>query len=211
MLIGIIDLGINNLTSVVRAFSESINTSDRLIVVDGFHQLKRPDLIILPGLGKFEAGMKAITEKKLEDGIKKWSSTGSKLVGICLGMQMLGSTSEESPGVFGLDIIKSKIQKLPVEVNERQPNIGWSSVSKSHKTENFSTLMGKGDFYFAHSYHMVPSNNEHILTFSDYGKSKFVSGVLFENVLGVQFHPEKSGLTGRNLISEIVDWARNED
>jgi imidazole glycerol-phosphate synthase subunit HisH len=211
VLIGIIDLGINNLTSVVRAFSEQISAQDSLIVLDKKHNLLQPDLVILPGLGKFEAGMKAIADKRLEDRIKKWTSTGSKIVGICLGMQMLGSTSEESPGLFGLDILKSRIEKLPVDENEKIPNIGWSEVNKSHETKYFSTLEEAGDFYFAHSYHMVPWDKKHVLTKSDYGKSKFVSSVFSENVLGLQFHPEKSGVKGRVLISEIVDWARNEN
>ena len=211
MLVGIIDLGINNLTSVQRAFLVPLKSSDSLTIIEADSKLDRPDLIILPGLGKFGTGMAALRERKLVEKIKSWNYQGTKVVGICLGMQLLGTYSEESTGVEGLDLIDSRIERLPDHQNERIPHTGWAETNSALEFQSFSSLQSQGDFYFVHSYHLIPANNEDVLARTPFGNSSFVSGVLSKNILGVQFHPEKSGGKGKTLISEIVQWARNED
>ena len=211
MLVGIIDLGINNLTSVQRAFSAPLKSTDALTVIETNPKIDRPDLIILPGLGKFGAGMAALRERKLAEKIKSWSNEGSKVIGICLGMQLLGTYSEESSGIEGLNLVDSRIERLPIDQNERIPHTGWAETNSALDAQPFSALQSQGDFYFVHSYHLIPTNNEDILARTPFGNSSFVSGVLSKNVLGLQFHPEKSGGKGKTLITEIVQWARNED
>ena len=210
MLVGIVDLGINNLTSVQRAFSSPLEPTDSIIVVDEGKNADRPDLLILPGLGKFGAGMLALRERNLIEEIKVWNNAGTKVVGICLGMQLLGTTSEESPGVEGLDLIKSRIQRLPVDKSERIPHIGWAETIENSKTGTFPSLKSPGDFYFVHSFHLLPENENELLTRTPYGKYFFASSVFSRDILGVQFHPEKSGSKGRALISEIIQWALDE-
>lgn len=211
MLVSIIDLGINNLTSVQRAFLMPLKTDDKLTVIEDDLRLNRPDLLILPGLGSFGAGMAALKERRLVDRIKIWSSEGTKVVGICLGMQLLASQSQESPGVEGLSLIPSSVERLKDNQNERVPHTGWAETKCPMASKIFPSLQSPGDFYFVHSYHLIPANTEYILARTPFGSTSFVSSVIARNILGVQFHPEKSGGKGKNLISEIVQWARHED
>ncbi len=211
MLVGIIDLGINNLTSVHRAFSAPLKTNDLLTVIEEDFNLDRPDLLVLPGLGSFGAGMAALKERKLVDRIKGWSNEGTRVVGICLGMQLLASVSQESKDVQGLSLIDSRVERLQKDQNERVPHTGWAEINCPSAPLNFSALQSPGDFYFVHSYHLIPTDEDAVLARTPFGDTSFVSSVLSGNILGVQFHPEKSGGKGKTLISEIVQWARNED
>ena len=211
MLVGIIDLGINNLTSVQRAFSVSLGPSDSLVIIEDDPKRVRPDLIILPGLGKFEAGMSALRERKLVETIKHWTNEGTKVVGICLGMQLLGTNSEESRGIEGLDLIRSRIERLPGDQSERIPHTGWAETNIVNAPQPFSALATQGDFYFVHSYHLIPEDEKDVLTRTPFGNYNFVSSFLSKNILGFQFHPEKSGNGGKKLVSEIIEWARNEN
>jgi imidazole glycerol phosphate synthase glutamine amidotransferase subunit len=211
VLVGILDLGINNLTSVRRSFSNPLGVTDSITIIGGGEKEERPDLLVLPGLGKFGTGMLALQERSLIEKIKNWTSDGSKLVGICLGMQLLGTTSEESPGVEGLNFISSRIERLPSDRDERVPHTGWAETNLIHNSTNFSSLNEQGDFYFVHSYHLLPDDDKSQLTSTPFGKFSFVSSVVYKNILGVQFHVEKSGSKGKKLVSEIIEWARNED
>ena len=146
MLVGIVDLEINNLTSVEKAFKEALSISDSLAIIDETWNYGRPDLVILPGLGKFKAGMEALENKNLILIIKDWVGQGTKIVGICLGMQLLGFSSEESPGIEGLSLISAKIEKLPLVLGERIPHIGWSETNAENEFEIFDSISAAGDF-----------------------------------------------------------------
>ena len=211
MRVGVIDLGINNLTSVRRAFSFPLRQSDSLIIIEKNSEIDRPDLIILPGLGKFAAGMNELNARNLVEKIKNWADQGTRIVGICLGMQLLGTSSAESEGINGLNLISARIDHLPFDQNEKIPHTGWASANIENNTLSLKSLATEGDFYFVHSYQMIPSNTQDILTTTPFGNHNFVSSIFSKNILGVQFHPEKSGAKGRIFISEIIDWARNED
>jgi len=208
MRIGIVDLGINNTSSVVNAFSQSMNSRDSLELISSTAPVMSLDLLVLPGLGTFKSGMSSLEKSGLGDEIKKYSEQGIKLIGICLGMQLLGSESDESPGIRGLGLVNSKIRKLPYLAGERIPHSGWAEVNS--RISCLPSLSSYGDFYFVHSYHMVLENNHQILATSPFGKSKFVSAIKSENILGFQFHPEKSGPKGKQLINDLLNWARNE-
>jgi glutamine amidotransferase len=210
MRVGIIDLGINNLTSVQRAFSISLKPSDSLLIIEKESKIEQLDLVILPGLGKFASGMNALNSRNLVKEIKNWTNQGTRMVGICLGMQLLGKSSSESKGVEGLDLIDARIESLPHDQNEKIPHIGWGSTSVVTANLYFKSLATIGDFYFAHSYQMIPSQKQDVLTTTSFGSNNFVSSIISRNILGVQFHPEKSGAKGRTLISEIINWARDE-
>ena len=211
MIITIIDLGINNLTSVLKSFSSMIKPTDTLFITSGEGRVERPDLIVLPGLGKFSAGMIELENRGLIPVIQKWVNHGSKLVGICLGMQLLGNSSEESPGIKGLGLISGSSMKMTRELGEKVPNVGWREISGVHAQEIFKSLDSNLDFYFVHSYHFIPLNPEHTLAISDFGNSSFVSAIKKDNVCGFQFHPEKSGNSGQTLVSEILNWAKIEN
>ena len=125
-------------------------------------------------------------------------------------MQLLGTNSEESRGIEGLDLIRSRIERLPGDQSERIPHTGWAETNIVNAPQPFSALATQGDFYFVHSYHLIPEDEKDVLTRTPFGNYNFVSSFLSKNILGFQFHPEKSG-NGKKLVSEIIEWARNEN
>jgi glutamine amidotransferase len=211
MKVFILDLGINNLTSVLKSYSESLDKNDSIATLEKYETNLRPDLIVLPGLGTFAAGMGQLSRRGLDEALYFWLEKGSKLVGICLGLQLLGESSEESEGKSGLSLIEGHSRKLQKVPSERVPNVGWVEVNGTKLSNKFESLTKKNDFYFVHSYHFCPADEANILAEAEYGDMKIVAGVHNENVLGFQFHPEKSGQNGLNLTREIIAWARNEN
>ncbi len=213
MRITILDLGINNISSVKLGFSRNLQSSDEISVIQNGAELAGhvSDLLVLPGLGNFSAGMRAINDRRFQALIQEHLALDKKLVGICLGMQLLGSMSEEAPGVQGLDLISGSIKKLPTEPREKIPHVGWASLKNvdNQITHEFNDL--DGDFYFVHSYYFRPENLAEIITKTEFGSSHFPSIVGKKNVLGIQFHPEKSGIRGRRFIDRIINWGRHED
>ena len=151
--------------------------------------------------------MEALEGNNMNYKIIDLTNSGTKLVGICLGMQLLSERSTESPNTPGLGLIEGQCEKLPMSQEEPVPHTGWESIKVS-ATNHFLSLISGRDFYFFHSYHLVPKNKEDISGITKFGNDSFVSVVQKNNILGVQFHPEKSGQAGIDLVSEIVAWAR---
>jgi imidazole glycerol phosphate synthase glutamine amidotransferase subunit len=209
MKIEILDLGINNLKSVVSAFQENLTVSDSLTVISELSESLDPNLLVLPGLGSFDAGMQEVVKRNFDKLIKQSLNDGVRLVGICLGMQLLGTYSEESKGVKGLNVIPGTSNKLVKQHKENIPNMGWASTIPK-LNNNFSALSKEKDFYFVHSYAFEPDDLTNILCTTVYGETQFVSGVISPNACGFQFHPEKSAKIGAQLVSEIIDWSKYE-
>jgi len=208
MTIEIINLGINNLNSVVRAIRK-ISEID-LEIVSKPKDTNTKSIIILPGLGNFGTGMGILKVTKLDNYLKEKVKSGSKLIGICLGMQLLASSSEESPNVSGLELIPGKVKKLPKFKDERVPNIGWAETQQIKEFEDFPSLNGQKDFYFVHSYYFETLRQQDILASTKFGNIEFASAIKLENVMGFQFHPEKSAEIGISLLSDSIKWAVNE-
>lgn len=202
MSIYIIDYGMGNLLSVQRAIEEC--GFDAVISADPKDAEKATHLI-LPGVGAFEDGMKNLAASGWIEGIQKYVDTGKPLIGICLGMQLMMTTGYEG-GIFkGLNLIEGEVVKLIARSNdEKIPHVGWNEVRVVNESSIFDRIEDESDFYFVHSYHVVPKNQEHILAVTDYCGS-FVSVVNCNNVYGVQFHPEKSGKTGFKLLTNFFE------
>ena len=197
MFVGIIDLGINNLTSVQRAFSVPLKSTDSLSVIEGESKIERPDLVILPGLGNFGAGMAALRERKLIEKIKKWNHDGTKVVGICLGMQLLANASYEHKYTVGLGLIPGDI--LPFV--DHGGHIGWNTLEFSQNNSVWSESDGEA-FYFNHSFcYQGPSEYQVAVT---QHLIPFPSIIQCSNVVGLQFHPEKSQLAGKALLKNLI-------
>jgi glutamine amidotransferase len=205
MNIEIIDLGINNISSIYRSIVASAGSEDKVIAIEEADESANPDLLILPGLGHFEAGMNKLRTKNFDDMIFRHVTSRRKIVGICLGMQLMCRDSEESPGVQGLGLVDANVKKLPPL--ERVPNIGWNSTSKMKETEFFSSLSSQRDFYFVHSYHVELNNSNDLLSQSPFANQEIVSSFLCDEILGVQFHPEKSGKVGKDFMEELIVWS----
>jgi imidazole glycerol phosphate synthase glutamine amidotransferase subunit len=205
MKIEILDLGTNNISSIYKSVYECMGDEDEISVITDSIQSYSPDLIILPGLGHFKTGMKNLRTKKFDNLVKGHVGSGGWIAGICLGMQLLCDVSEEAPGISGLGIINASVKKLPPE--ERVPNIGWNSTSKTIDTHHFSSLDSQRDFYFVHSFFVEPENKEIVLSVTPFAQQEFVSSFLSDRILGVQFHPEKSGKVGRDFMREMILWS----
>lgn len=165
------------------------------------------DLMVLPGVGAYGAAIGELRSRGLDQVVADHVGAGKPLFGVCLGMQLLSERSEESPGVSGLGFIPGEVRRLIPTGGARVPNVGWSGLEARSRAEAFPTLTGTRDFYFVHSYAFVPDDDEDVLATSLFGEGRFVAGVWRDNVLGLQFHPEKSSRGGIRVLSEVVAWA----
>ena len=204
MRIEVLDFGINNTRSVTSAYSAFEGCE--VEIVESAANSKGSNLLILPGVGNFGQAVSAIQARGFDAMIRDSAAKKTKILGICLGMQLLGTESEESPGVRGLDLIPGRTKKLPLEDFEYIPNVGWSGISQD-SPEGLLSREIHGDFYFVHSYYFKPDSSENVIFSSNYGKFNFASGIQNENIAGVQFHPEKSSSTGHQFLKNSLEWA----
>lgn len=192
----------SNLGSIKRALEECGAVSE---VTDDPKRLKSASRIVLPGVGAFPDGMKnlhamgwasAIREAVIDEHIP--------LIGICLGMQLLADTGHEGSAVAGLGLIPGDVIRLiPDLPSSRIPHVGWNEVYKKVDSPLLTNIVDGSDFYFVHSYHFVPRDTAHILATTPYCGG-FVSAIIKENIVGVQFHPEKSGRPGFQIIENFL-------
>ncbi len=187
-MIAIIDCGIGNVQSVKNALDclgvESVITSSA-------SNIGAADRVVLPGVGAFGAMMEALRERGLIEVLKDYLSSGKPFLGICLGMQALFETSEESPGVSGLGVLKGSVQKFNLG---KVPQMGWNTILPRPPS-----LLAKGYGYFANSYYVVPADPAIVTATSEYGCS-FACTVESGSITAVQFHPEKSGDYGLQFL-----------
>jgi glutamine amidotransferase len=196
MRIGVIDYGMGNLRSVL--------TGLRRISVEGFiishpEEMKNYDRIILPGVGAFGDAMRNLRNRGFEDGIKEFVRKGKPFLGICLGFQLLFEESEESKGIKGLGFFKGCVKRFPEIPGIRIPHVGWNTVNLKKSSVLFEGIRNPAFFYFVHSYYVVPQDEEVILGETDYF-IKFCSAIEAGNIVGTQFHPEKSQIYGLKFL-----------
>ena len=203
--VAIINLNISNVGSISRALRK-INYNS--IVTNNIKDLENSSHIIFPGVGSFDKGVEKLKKFKLFEELYKLLIIKKKpFLGICLGMQLLGSIGvENNKEEKGLDIIKGKIIRLEKK-NEKMkiPHVGWNEVKKIQNNEIFKNINDKSDFYFIHSFHLKSENIEDNISSTNYGKD-FVSAVNKQNIYGVQFHPEKSLGNGLLLIKNFINY-----
>ena len=197
MRVGVVDYGMGNLASVAKAVekvgAESFVSGDAA-------ELGRADLVVLPGVGHFKAGMESLERLGLTGFLKDWAGAGRPLVGICLGMQLLFGHSEEGD-VPGLGIVPGNVVLL--EPGVKCPQIGWNAVSAEGASSDVLAPFEGRYFYFNHSYVCRPDADV-AAGRTDYG-GEFVSSVHAGNVIGFQFHPEKSSRDGLALLGQALE------
>ena len=196
--VNIVNLGFNNTFSIFQAF-KSLGCKVQLI--DKINKNKT-DLLVLPGVGSYAKGMNTLREKNFDSYIQDYASdNNNKILGVCLGMQLFFSESCEFGKTNGLNLISGKVKKIPNKAN-KVPHIGWNTV-KTNKNNDFFKNNDK-HFYFVHSYYCEPKNKKLILSETNLEKLNFCSSVMKDNLIGVQFHPEKSSIAGKNLLTNIL-------
>lgn len=201
-MISIIDLKIGNINSVGNAFKflgfEYILTSNP-------KEVKQSDKIVLPGVGSFYEGSKRLYESGLADCIIDGAAIGKPILGICLGMQLLGTNGEEGKTISkGLGLIDASVRKLSCDITKfRLPHIGWNDIS-TNQVRFLKNVKNNSCFYFVHSYSMILNEKCDFAT-SNYGV-EFVAAIQKKNICGTQFHPEKSRSQGLEILKTFGSW-----
>ena len=200
--VGILDLRTNNLFSIYHALKK---VNYKVSIIDEKSKKFNYDLIILPGVGSFKTAMKFIKKNSIDE--KLFNHTMIKkryLYGICLGMQLLFSSSKEFGFTKGINFISGEVIKLSSKINYPVPHVGWSKIKVVNKKENFiKQKKFNSMYYFVHSYYCKPKDPKNIITMTKYGNNEFCSAVRKNNIFGTQFHPEKSSIYGLNLLKNL--------
>lgn len=203
-MIVVIDYGMGNLRSVGKAFER---LGSKVITTSLKDDIMKADKIIIPGVGHFKYGMEKLNSLKLVDVLnKKVLEEKVPVLGICLGMQLMTSYSEEGD-VAGLNWIGANTKMFRFEGKNsifKVPHMGWNGVSTIKESPLMNNISPPDQFYFVHSYYVSCKNADDVLLHTDYGLT-FDSGFRRENIFGVQFHPEKSHKTGLRLLKNFLE------
>jgi imidazole glycerol-phosphate synthase subunit HisH len=200
-MIAIIDYGMGNLRSVQKGFErmghEVVVTNDAKTILDA-------SKVVLPGVGAFPDCMRNLREYGLIDAVHRTIKSGKPFLGICLGLQLLFTESEEFGISKGLDIIKGRVIRFkgPEFADLKIPHMGWNSISIKRQVPALQDVPNNSYVYFVHSFHVVPEDKSVIATTTPYG-IEFVSSIWKDNVFAVQFHPEKSQNLGLSILKRF--------
>lgn len=195
----IIDYDAGNTLSVQRALS---HLSYDAILTDDPEKIRNASHLILPGVGSFGNAMEELSRRGLIEVIREAVTSGVYFLGICLGLQLLFESSEESPDVEGLSILEGKILRIPKADGLSVPQIGWNSLEIKPESRLFSGIDNGVYTYFVHSYYLKAFDEKIVSSVCEYGVSVHAS-VERENVFACQFHPEKSGKVGLKILDNF--------
>lgn len=201
-MIAIIDYGLGNLGSIANMLKV---IGEKSVITSDVQKIEKADKLILPGVGAFDAGMKQLSERGLVSFLQEQVlQEGKPILGICLGMQLLGRKSEEGKmrglGLIPFDNIRFRIDPAS---NLKVPHMGWDIVNFTKGSPLIEGIDGVQRYYFVHSYHAVCDYPENSLMTCDYGY-EFTAAVVKGNIMGVQFHPEKSHNFGMKLLENFA-------
>ncbi len=195
--VGLVNLGLGNLPAVANMFEQiAIDCS----IFNRPEEIPKGLPLVVPGVGHFSVGAAALDERGWREALVAEASRGTLLMGICLGMQLLGESSVEGDGA-GLGLLPFRVSKLSTDGGHRVPHVGWDRVSSNGINSLGITLEDR--FYFTHSYALEASGATFEAGYTE-TSTKTVSVVLQENLIGFQFHPERSGRYGQDLMSRLL-------
>ncbi len=199
-MIAIIDYGAGNIRSIEKALE---HVGATVQVTNDPKVVAQAKAVVLPGVGSGGAAMAQITHYGLDDAIREATQQGKPFLGICLGMQLLADHHEEGE-VDGLGLFRGEVRRIPH--GPKIPHMGWNQVRPLQDgLAIFADIPADGYFYFAHSYYVEPQDQHGVAAVTDYG-SPYCSVIATEQVWGTQFHPEKSGAVGLQLLKNFVKW-----
>lgn len=201
-MIALIDYGAGNIRSVEKALA---HIGCEVRVTSDPEVLRSADAAVLPGVGAFGDAMNELKKRGLEAPIKACIAENKPFLGICLGLQVLFESSEESPGVLGLSVLKGKILRIPAETGLKVPHIGWNSLKIEKDGGLFAGLPAEPYVYFVHSYYLK-AEEDVVSATAEYGVNVHAA-VQKGNLFACQFHPEKSGETGLQILRNFAALA----
>ncbi len=196
----IVDYGMGNLRNVQKAF-EKIGFEARL--TRNKSEIRRASAVVLPGVGAFKDCMENLEKYGLVEILHRSVEKGIPYLGICLGLQVLFSESEEFGSHKGLDLIKGKVVRFEPDPEHKVPHMGWNTIEKVNEVPMLRGVENGDFFYFVHSYYVIPDKADWISSFTTFGKP-FVSSIWKENLFATQFHPEKSQQKGLRILENFV-------
>ncbi|MBN2163537.1 MAG: imidazole glycerol phosphate synthase subunit HisH [Pontiellaceae bacterium] len=203
-MIGIIDYGMGNLGSVTNAF-RFLGLDAKIIVRK--EEMEQCKAVLLPGVGAFGDCMSHLEEHDFVDAIRCWVQAGKPMMGICLGLQALFGSSEEAPGVVGLNILPGTVKRFDLPRELKVPQIGWNRVRQARPDcPMFQNIEDSSFFYLVHSYYVSPEDMSVAAGCTEYG-IEYCSCVWKDNVFATQFHPEKSQAAGLQMLRNFNAWA----
>jgi glutamine amidotransferase len=205
-MVAIIDYKAGNITSVARALE---NIGQKYAITDDERKLKEASHIIFPGVGAAGEAMAYLRKKKLDNALKNCFSSGKPILGICLGTQIVMERSEENDAEC-IGLITGPTRRFPERLISggeilKIPHMGWNSVNFKREHTVFAKINPEAEFYFVHSYYPAPSDMDVVLGTTDYGIT-FCSVLAFKNLVAMQFHPEKSGRPGLQILQNFCAW-----
>lgn len=200
-MIAIIDYDAGNLRSVEKAL---LSLGEEAVITRNQEEIFSADKVVLPGVGAFGDAMEKLNQYGLTDVIRQVAAKGTPFLGICLGLQLMFESSEESPGTEGLGLLKGRILRFPDRPGFKVPHMGWNSLDIRPDSRLFSGISPGEYVYFVHSYYLKAENEEAVAAAAEYGV-RIHAAVEWGNLYACQFHPEKSGDTGLRILKNFVD------
>lgn len=199
-MIAILDYDAGNIRSVEKALQ---HLGEETILTHDFREIQKADKVILPGVGAFGDAMEHLKHYELDRAIKEVIAMDKPFLGICLGLQLLFESSDETPGVEGLGILKGNILRIPEEEGLKIPHIGWNSLEFPREGRLFQDLSADPYVYFVHSYYLQAQEPQIVTATCEYGVHIHAS-VEKNQVFACQFHPEKSGEVGLKILKNFA-------
>lgn len=205
-MIAIIDYNAGNITSVARALH---NIGQEYVITDNIKKLDEASHIIFPGVGAAGEAMAYLKEKQLDVWLKTFFQSGKPIMGICLGTQIILESSEENI-TRCIGLVGGSTRRFPDHLEEKGrtlkiPHMGWNSVTFKRAHPVFAGISKETEFYFVHSYYPSPADSSAVLGTTDYGVT-FCSVLTVKNLVAMQFHPEKSGRPGLQILKNFCAW-----
>ena len=199
-MVAVIDYDAGNIKSVEKAM---MALGENVVVTREREEILAADHVILPGVGAFGDAMEKLYKYRLVEVIRETVDRGTPFLGICLGLQLLFESSEESAGVDGLGILRGKIVRLPEDQGLKIPHIGWNSLRFSNDGRLFEDVPEQSYVYFVHSYYLQAAEPEIVTATAEYA-TEIHASVEKGNVFACQFHPEKSSDVGMKILKNFL-------
>lgn len=200
-MIAILDYDAGNLRSVEKAF---LFLGEKAVITRDVDEILSADKVVLPGVGAFGDAMEKLKQYGLTEAIRQVVGRGTPFLGICLGLQLMFESSEESPGAEGLGLLKGRILKIPDCKGLKIPHMGWNSLDIRPGSKLFQGIAAGDYVYFVHSYYLKADDDKVVAASTEYS-THIHAAVEWKNLYACQFHPEKSGDTGLKILKNFVD------